>query len=63
LASVNPSPGPAKSRKIVGRSGVDYVLLDADDVLVFQAEHESVWIITARQRVLESKACQLSKSG
>jgi two-component system LytT family response regulator len=39
-------------RKIVGRSGADYFLLDTDEILVFQAERELVWIVTARQRLL-----------
>jgi len=56
LAAVNPSAGPAKSRKIVGRSGADYVLLDAGDVLAFQAERELVWIVTARQRLLATQS-------
>jgi DNA-binding LytR/AlgR family response regulator len=38
-------------RKIIGRSGDDYLLLDADEVLAFQAEGELVWIITAQQRL------------
>jgi DNA-binding LytR/AlgR family response regulator len=36
----------------VGRSGTDYVLLDLNDVLAFQAERELVWIITPRHRFL-----------
>jgi two-component system, LytTR family, response regulator len=44
----------AQSRKIVGRSGEEYFLLDADEVLAFQAEGELVWIITARRRLLAS---------
>jgi DNA-binding LytR/AlgR family response regulator len=40
----------------VGRSGTDYVLLDADEVLAFQAEHELVWIITSRQRLLATQS-------
>jgi DNA-binding LytR/AlgR family response regulator len=56
LAAVNPAAGTVKSRKIVGRSGADYVLLDADDVLAFQAERELVWIITARQRLLATQS-------
>jgi two-component system LytT family response regulator len=40
------------SRKIVGRSDGEFVLLDADEVLAFQAEAELVWIITAKQRLL-----------
>jgi len=44
--------GDAQGRKIVGRSGEEYVLLDADEVLAFQAEGELVWIITAKRRLL-----------
>jgi two-component system, LytTR family, response regulator len=44
-----------KSRKVVGRSGADYILLDADEVLAFQAERELVWIITAKQRLLATQ--------
>jgi DNA-binding LytR/AlgR family response regulator len=56
MASVNPYAAPAKGRKIVGRSGADYVLLDANDVLAFQAEGELVWIVTARQRLLATQS-------
>lgn len=43
------APG-AVSRKIVARRGEEYVLLDCDEVLAFQAEGEAVWIITAKER-------------
>ncbi len=56
LASVNTPSNPVKTRKVVGRSGTDYVLLDADEVLAFQAERELVWIITARQRLLATQS-------
>jgi DNA-binding LytR/AlgR family response regulator len=52
IAAVADTALPAGSRKVVGRSGSDYVLLDADEVLAFQAERELVWIVTARQRLL-----------
>ena len=42
----------SQGRKIVGRSGEEYLLLDADEVLAFQAEGELVWIITAKNRYL-----------
>jgi two-component system, LytTR family, response regulator len=49
--------GPAKrQRKIVGRSGKEYVLLNADEVLAFQAEGELVWIITAKQKFLATQS-------
>jgi two-component system, LytTR family, response regulator len=47
---------PLKSRKIVGRIGEEYHLLNAADVLAFQAERELVWIITARQRFLGTQS-------
>jgi DNA-binding LytR/AlgR family response regulator len=53
-AAVDPS-APAMGRKIVGRSGADYVLLDTEEVLAFQAEHELVWIVTAKQRLLATQ--------
>lgn len=43
------------SRKIVGRRGEDYLLLDFDEVLAFQAEGEVVWIITAKDRYLATQ--------
>jgi DNA-binding LytR/AlgR family response regulator len=49
---------PAHSRKIVGKAGEEYHLLDADDVLAFQAERELVWIITAKQRLLATQSLQ-----
>jgi two-component system, LytTR family, response regulator len=56
IASV-PSPGAVKSkRKIVGRAGDEYFLLDLDEVLAFQAERELVWIITAKQRLLATQS-------
>jgi len=47
---------PQKSRKVVGRIGEAYYLLDLDDVLGFQAEREIVWVITARQRYMATQA-------
>jgi DNA-binding LytR/AlgR family response regulator len=46
---------PSTGRKIVGRSGVDYVLLDTDEVLAFQGERELVWIVTSNQRLLATE--------
>ena len=59
LARLAAVPSPANtpiSRKIVGRSGTEYVLLDADEVLAFQAERELVWIITPKQRLLATQS-------
>jgi two-component system, LytTR family, response regulator len=46
----------AGPRKIVGRAGDEYFLLNASEVLAFQAEGDLVWIITARQRYLAAQS-------
>lgn len=48
--------GTSTGRKIVGRSGEEYFLLDADEVLAFQAEGELVWIITAKHKYLATQS-------
>ena len=56
IASVDTAEHHSRIRKVVGRCGSDYVLLDADEVLAFQAERELVWIITARQRLFSTQS-------
>ena len=53
-AAAQTSNAPA-SRKVVGRSGEEYFLLDVNEVLAFQAERELVWIVTSRQRLLATQ--------
>jgi two-component system LytT family response regulator len=55
IASAVTPEHSTRSRKVVGRIGGDYILLDADEVLAFQAERELVWIITAKQRLLATQ--------
>jgi DNA-binding LytR/AlgR family response regulator len=59
---VSQQPGRAEEsgangamRKVVGRAGEEYCLLDLDDVLAFQAEGELVWIVTSGQRLLATQ--------
>ena len=40
------------ARKIVGRSGDEFILLNAAEVFAFQAEGDLVWIVTAKGRYL-----------
>jgi len=47
--------GSPRARKVVGRSGEEYYLLDLDDVLAFQADREIVWIVTAKQRYMATQ--------
>jgi two-component system LytT family response regulator len=44
------------TRKIVGRCGDEYFLLDVNDILAFLAEGELVWIITATNRFLATQS-------
>jgi DNA-binding LytR/AlgR family response regulator len=54
-----PSIGPGRelltARKLVGRIGKDYFLLDQEEVLALQAEGPLVWIITSGRRFLSSQ--------
>jgi two-component system, LytTR family, response regulator len=56
LQEIASAPGAAGPRKIVGRVGNEYVLLNAGEVLAFQAEGELVWIVTAEQRYLAAQS-------
>ena len=49
------SPPAAGPRKIVGRAGEEYFLLDIEEVLAFQASGDLVWIITSKQRYLATQ--------
>jgi DNA-binding LytR/AlgR family response regulator len=64
IASVDDTPETfcAGSRKIVGRIGRDYFLLDLDEILALQAEGELVWIVTAERRFLASQTLRSAES-
>jgi DNA-binding LytR/AlgR family response regulator len=62
IASVPAGSEAPRSRRIVGRSGQDYFLLDPADVLAFQADGELVWIITAKQRYLAAHSLRAIES-
>ncbi len=49
-----PSNEPAP-RRIIGRLGTEYVLLNADEVYAFQADGDLVWIMTAKGKLLASQ--------
>jgi len=58
ISAAQPQPG-GRSRKIIGRNGEEYFLLDLDEVLAFQAERELVWIVTAKQRLLATQSLRV----
>jgi len=52
LANLAETTAAVARGKIVGRAGEEYFLLDADEVLAFLADGESVWVVTAKRRYL-----------
>ena len=44
------SPISRRPRKVVGKWGEEYFLLNLHEVLAFQAEGDVTWIVTAKQR-------------
>lgn len=49
------APPDARAKKIVGKAGDDYFLLNPAEVLAFQSDGDLVWILTARQRYLATQ--------
>jgi len=47
--------GPRRVRKIIGKLGEEYFLLNPPEVLAFQADGEVTWIITAKQRYMATQ--------
>jgi two-component system LytT family response regulator len=46
------SDAAGKTRRIAGKAGEEYHLIDLADVLAFQADREIVWVITAKKRYM-----------
>jgi two-component system, LytTR family, response regulator len=59
IAAAAAPPNSQSGRKVVGRNGGEYFLLDPDEILAFQAEGELVWIITAKQRFLATQTLRV----
>ena len=58
LAHIQEIAEPEKNRsvrKIVARSGEEYLLLGTDEVLAFEADGELVWIVTGKRRYLATQ--------
>jgi DNA-binding LytR/AlgR family response regulator len=55
LQEIGDAAGEKPSRRIVGRSGSEYVLLNADEVFAFQAEGDLVWIMTVKHKYLATQ--------
>jgi len=55
LQEVADQPKSPQARRIVGRVGEEYFLLSADEIYAFQADGETVWIITAKKKYLATQ--------
>lgn len=55
LLEAAPIPSAPRTRKLVGRSGDEYFLLDLDEVLALQAEGSIVWVYTAKRRLMATQ--------
>lgn len=58
LAKTLEEAGGNVRRRVVGRKGDEYFLLDLDEVLAFRAEGEIVWIVTRQKRLLANHTLQ-----
>jgi two-component system LytT family response regulator len=47
------------TRRIVAKSGDEYLLLNAEEVFAFEAEADLVWIITAKKRYLATQTLKM----
>ncbi|HEY1756979.1 MAG TPA: LytTR family DNA-binding domain-containing protein [Bryobacteraceae bacterium] len=63
IASAVPQPAPVANRKIVGRNGAEYFLLDTDEIVAFQAEGELVWLVTTKLRLLATQTLTALEEG
>ena len=48
------------TRRIVAKSGDEYLLLNAEEVFAFEAEADLVWIITAKKRYLATQTLKVA---
>lgn len=62
LSNVGAAPARAMSRRIVGRNGSEYLLLDSADVLAFEAERELVWIVLQGRRLMATHTLRETES-
>lgn len=63
IASLEKRDKVAAPRKLVGRVGRDYFLVDLNDILAVQVERELVWLVTAGRRLLSNQALRTLESG
>src|SRR5580658_3661403 len=59
VTEIAEAPVGRSVRRIVAKSGDEYLLLNADEVLAFEADGDLVWIITAKKRYLATQSLKV----
>jgi two-component system, LytTR family, response regulator len=59
MAEIAEIPAGPSVRRIVARSGDEYLLLNTDEVLAFEADGDFVWIVTAKKRYLATQSLKV----
>jgi DNA-binding LytR/AlgR family response regulator len=59
LQEIASSAAGHPARRIVGRVGDEYVLLNADEVYAFEADGDLVWIVTAKRKYLATQTLKV----
>ena len=59
LQEITEPAAAQRAKKIVGRIGEEYFLLNGDEVYAFQAEGDLVWIITAKRKYLATQTLKV----
>ncbi len=55
LQEITDKPAGVQTRRIVGKVGDEYFLLNTDEIFAFQADGEIVWILTAKKKYLATQ--------
>jgi DNA-binding LytR/AlgR family response regulator len=55
IQEIPEQPANPQPRRIVGRIGEEYFLLNANEIYAFQADGDIVWIITAKKKYLATQ--------
>jgi DNA-binding LytR/AlgR family response regulator len=59
VTEIAEAPAGRSARRIVAKSGDEYLLLNADEVLAFEADRDLVWIVTAKKRYLATQSLKV----
>lgn len=62
LQEVAERPGTQPARRIVGKVGEEFFLLNTEEIYAFQADGDLVWILTAKKKYLATQTLKVLES-